>query len=116
MTFAGWNYDIVAGATAPIATVLSFTKRKVVRASLLLGWNILALLLLGNIVVTAVLSAEVPFQLLAFDQPNRAVTYFPFNLLPSVIVPIVLFAHLASIRKLWIQRKEERINAITHQT
>jgi hypothetical protein len=36
----------------------------------------------------------------AFDQPNIAVLYFPFNWLPSCIVPLVLLSHLAAIRQL----------------
>ena len=67
---------------------------------MILLWNFIALVLLINIVVNAVLSAPFPFQQFAFDQPNIAVLYFPFVLLPAFIVPIVLFGHLVSIRQL----------------
>jgi glycerol-3-phosphate acyltransferase PlsY len=56
--------------------------------------------LLLNIVVNAVLSLPYPFQQFAFDQPNVAVLYFPFTWLPCFIVVIVLYSHLAAIRKL----------------
>jgi hypothetical protein len=55
---------------------------------------------LFNIVVTAILYAPLPIQQLAFEQPNIAVMYFPFVYLPGFIVPIVLFSHLVSLKKL----------------
>ena len=67
---------------------------------MLLWWNIISLGLLVNIIIYAVLSAPFSFQKMAFDQPNIAVLYFPFNLLPAFIVPVVLFGHLVSIRQL----------------
>lgn len=98
MTFEGRNFDILAGISAPVVVFL-FVRNKVGRGYLL-GWNIVCLLLLINIVVHAVLSTPFPLQQFAFDQPNIAVLYFPFNWLTSVIVPIVLFSHLAAIRQL----------------
>lgn len=99
MTFEGTNFDILSGVTAPIICLIAFRNRSVNRP-LLMVWNILALMLLANIVVTAVLAFPSPMQQIAFDQPNRAVMYFPLVWLPSVVVPIVLFSHLASIWKL----------------
>jgi hypothetical protein len=55
---------------------------------------------LFNIVLTAILPAPLPIQQLAFDQPKIAVMYFPFVYLPGFIVPIVLFSHLVSLKKL----------------
>ena len=104
MTFDGYNFDILSGITAPIMYYLVFVKKTMGRKGLLI-WNIICLGLLINILVIAVLSAQTPFQQLAFDQPNIGVTYFPFVWLPAVIVPIVLFSHLASIRQL-IHRKK----------
>jgi len=100
MTFEGRNFDILSGLTAPIITWLAFRNGKTNRP-LLIAWNIFALLLLINIVANAVLSIPSPFQQLAFEQPNRAVLYFPFVWLPSVVVPVVLFCHLASLNKLF---------------
>ncbi len=100
MTFEGRNFDILSGLTAPIIYCLAFRNGKTNRP-LLIAWNIFALLLLINIVTNAVLSIPAPFQQLAFEQPNRAVLYFPFVWLPSVVVPVVLFCHLASLNKLF---------------
>lgn len=98
MTFEGTNYDILSGITAPIIAYLVFHKNN--NKKLLLWWNILCLLLLLNVVITAVFAFPSPFQRLAFDQPNIAVLYFPFNLLPTFIVPTVIFGHLVAIKRL----------------
>jgi hypothetical protein len=100
MTFAGRNFDILAGLTAPIVYYTCFKGSRVTNKTPLLVWNILSLGLLLNIVINAVLSAPFRFQQFAFDQPNIAVLYFPFIWLPCFIVMVVLFSHLVSIRKL----------------
>ena len=99
MTFEGRNFDILAGITAPFIGFFGISQSKMGKTTLLL-WNFVCLGLLLNIVVTAMLSAPSPFQQLAFEQPNIAILYFPFSWLPAFIVPLVLFAHLAAIRKL----------------
>lgn len=105
MTFEGYNLDIISGITAPIAYYLVFVKKLASKKFLIL-WNFLCLGLLINILVIAVLSAQTPVQKLAFDQPNIGVAFFPFVWLPSIIVPIVLLSHLASIRQLLVSTKE----------
>ncbi len=99
MTFEGTNFDLFSGITAPIVAYFAFRNTQE-NKKLLLWWNIICLLLLLNVVVTAVFSFPSPFQKLAFDQPNIAVLYYPFNLLPALIVPTVLFGHLVAIRQL----------------
>jgi hypothetical protein len=107
MTFEGTNFDIVSGLTAPLAAWLAYrTGRE--NKKLLLWWNIICLILLFNVVITAIFAVPSPFQKLAFDQPNTAVLYFPFNLLPVVIVPLVLFAHLSALRQLIISQKKDQ--------
>ena len=99
MTYEGTNFDLFSGITALIVGYLGFRSSKP-NTKLLLVWNILCLLLLINVVVTAIFAFPSPFQKISFDQPNIAVLYFPFNLLPSVVVPTVLFGHLVAIRRL----------------
>ncbi len=96
MTFEGWNFDILSGITTPIIYFVAFRNGRTNRA-LLIVWNFVALGLLANVVTLAVLSFQGPTQQLAFDQPNIGVTYLPFIWLPAIIVPIALFAHLASL-------------------
>ncbi|MFT3745381.1 MAG: hypothetical protein QM785_13940 [Pyrinomonadaceae bacterium] len=99
MTFAGWNFDILSGILAVAVYFAAFREGEPNRA-LLLGFNAVGLVLLITIVTLAILSLPSPIQELAFDQPNRGVLFFPYSLLPSIVVPIVLFAHLASLWKL----------------
>lgn len=99
MTFEGRNFDIISGITAPLMAWFGFVKRKIPR-NVILIWNILCLILVINIVTLGILSAPTRFQQFAFEQPNIAVLYFPFNWIPAFIVPIVIFTHLVSIRQL----------------
>ncbi len=100
MTFAGRNFDILSGITAPIVYFVCFKNSELKNRRLLLIWNFICLGLLLNIVINALLSAPFPFQQFAFDQPNVAILYFPFTWLPCFIVMIVLYSHLAAIRQL----------------
>lgn len=104
MTFEGYNYDIISGLSAPVMYYLVFVTERIGKRGLLI-WNIVCLGLLLNILTIAVLSANTPFQRMAFDQPNIGVAYFPFVWLPAVIVPVVFYSHLASISQLLILRK-----------
>ena len=99
MTFHGWNHDIISGILAIIISLFAFRNRQPNR-KLLIGFNIIGLLLLANIVTIAMLAVQSPIQKLAFDHPNRGVLYFPYVWLPAMIVPVVLFCHLASLYKL----------------
>jgi hypothetical protein len=110
MTFEGRNLDILSGLSAPLVYLLAFRKDRINRA-LLIIWNVAALCLLINIVTVAVLAFPSPFQTIAFDHPNVGVTYFPFVWLPSVIVPIVFFCHVASLYKLLFYER----SASSHQ-
>ena len=98
MTFEGTNFDIISGLSAPVIAYLAF--RSTPNKKLLISWNIICLLLLLNVVITAIFAFPSPFQKLAFNQPNLAVLYFPYSLLPTLIVPIVIFSHLIAIKRL----------------
>jgi len=99
MTFEGRNYDIISGFTAPLIFYFGYITKQI-PSRIILIWNFICMFLLINIVANAVLSAPFPFQQFAFEQPNIAVLYFPFNLLPACIVPLVFFSHLIVIRQL----------------
>ena len=99
MTFEGRNFDIFAGITSPFIAYFGFTKKSI-SPTLILVWNFICLGLLFNIVIHAVLSIQSPMQQMAFDQPNRAILFFPFVWFPSVVVPLVLLAHLVVVKRL----------------
>ncbi|MBK7553261.1 MAG: hypothetical protein IPI55_01305 [Flavobacteriales bacterium] len=99
MTYTGSNLDIVSGLSAILVWLYL---RNVAHPSkvVLVIWNLLCLGLLFNIVITAVLSLPGPMQVMNHDLPNRLVLTSPYVLLPAVVVPIVLFAHLCALLKL----------------
>lgn len=99
MTFEGTNFDILSGLTAPLVYYFGFVKKQLGKP-VLIAWNIACILLLLNVVKNAALSLPARFHQFGFEQPNIAVGYFPFLLLPSCLVPLVLFSNLAAIRKL----------------
>ena len=99
MTFEGRNFDILSGLTAPLIYYFGFIQNKISK-QLIIVWNFICLGLLINIVVNAVLSVPTSLQQFAFEQPNIAILYFPFVLLPSFLVPLVFLSHLTSIRQL----------------
>ena len=103
MTFEGRNFDIVSGVLAPVVYLAAF-RSDVAHRWLLIAYNLLGLILLANIVGTAIVSLPSPFQMMAFEQPNRAVLFFPYIWLPTIVVPIVFFAHAASLWKLFSVR------------
>ena len=107
MTWEGTNFDLFSGLTAALVAYIAF-RTGTTNKKLLLWWNVLCLLLLFNVVVTAVFALPSPFQKISLDQPNIAVLYFPFNLLPTIIVPTVLFGHLVAIRQLTKMKKIKR--------
>ena len=98
MTFGGRNYDILMGITAPVIGLL-FIKNIIGKRGLRI-WNLIGLVLVLFILVNGILSVEHPFQKFGFEQPNRGILYFPFILLPAVIVPIVIWTHLSDLIKL----------------
>ena len=104
MTFEGRNFDMLSGLTAPFIYYFGYINKRLSNNTIIL-WNLFCLGLLFNIAINAVLSAPFPFQKFAFDQPNIAVLYFPYNWLPACIVPLVLFSHLVCIRQLMYKSK-----------
>ena len=103
MTFEGRNFDILAGISAPFIGLLILARRA--GNGLLISWNVVCLCLVCFILFNGILSADLPIQQFGFEQPNRAVLYFPFVLLPAVIVPIVIYTHLTELILLLKERK-----------
>jgi hypothetical protein len=99
MTFEGRNFDILSGISALLLVLFAFKGKP--NRTLLIVWNLACLGLLVNIVTIAILSAPFEFQRFAFDRPNIGLAYFPFVWLPCCVVPLVLFSHLAALRKLF---------------
>lgn len=105
MTFAGTNYDILTGVTAPFAAIFLVGMRSQSTFAAIV-WNLAGLGLLFNIVLTAIRATPYFYNPDLFSIPNVAVFEFPFIWLPTFVVPCVFFCHVASIFKL-IKGKEE---------
>lgn len=99
MTFEGLNFDIVAGLTVPFILIFYYYKKRMNKKYVII-WHSISMLLLLGIIFNAIFAFESPIQLHAFDQPNKGMLKYPYILLPSYIVPVVMFTHIASIRKL----------------
>ena len=99
MTFEGMNFDILSGILAPVVYFIA-VRRGNINRGVLIAYNLLGIVLLANIVTIAVMSLPSPMQQMSFEQPNKAVLFFPYVWLPTIVVPIVLFSHLASLWKL----------------
>jgi hypothetical protein len=99
MTFAGGNYDILTGLSAPFIAYYCFSKKSW-SPKVALVWNFAGLLLLVNIVTIAMLSTPYSFRHFTNEPANTIPFYFPFVWLPSVVVPFALLLHLLSIKRL----------------
>lgn len=99
MSYSGLNFDIVTGITA-LALAVWLRVGRPPRA-VVMGWNILGLALLANIVTIAMLSTPT---FAAFgstpDRLNTFVTRPPYVLLPTVMVLAAWAGHLVVFRAL----------------
>lgn len=108
MTWSGRNFDVISGITALVLGLwLARTNRR--PRGVLLAWNVLGLALLVNIVAVAVFSAPVPFRRFTEGPPNLLPSTFPFIWLPTFLVQLALFGHLALFRVLLRSDQGDRI-------
>lgn len=104
ITFEGYNYDILSGVTAPFVAIFLLSEKKHAKIITTI-WNLASLGLLINVVFHAFLSVPSPIQMFSFETPFLAALHTPFIWLPSVVVPCVLWSHLASLTKLYKQAR-----------
>lgn len=98
MTFEGRNFDILVGITAPIVAVLY--QKRIVKEMFLKVWNITGILVLANIVITAILSMPLPFRVFMDEPSSMQVVIFPIVWLPAILVPIAYYLHVFSLMQL----------------
>ena len=97
LTFGGYNFDIVTGATAIVVAGLAAAGRAPRR--LLLAWNLLGTALLAVIAVIAIATAPA-IRALGDDQVNTWVATVPYVWVPTVLVVSALAGHLIVFRRL----------------
>ncbi len=98
MTYEGGNVDIFIGLTAPVVAWMATRGRAGRRIAV--GWNVVGLLALVNIVVRSALTAPGPFQLLQSEVPNLAIGTFPYTFLAGFLAPLAVLLHVLSLRRL----------------
>ena len=98
MTWSGRNFDVVTGITG-LLLGLALLRGKQAPRALVLGWNVLGIALLANIVVVAVLSTPALHRF-PDQPPNLLPSAFPWVWLPSFLVQVALGSHLLVFRGL----------------
>jgi len=105
MTFEGANLDIISGISAPFAAVFMVGSRSKNRVGGVI-WNLLSLGLLINIVARAIRFSPYYFTPENTEIGNTGIFYFPYILLPTFVVPVILFAHLVSLYQLIFKKDQ----------
>lgn len=107
MSFEGWNFDIVTGASAILVAGLLATGRA--PRALAVVWNVVGIALLANIGAIAVASTPL---IHAFGteprQVNTWVAETPFVWLPTVFVALAIAGHVVTTRRLLLERAGAR--------
>jgi len=100
MSFEGRNFDVVSGILAPVVAYFLVSSRTAIYI-----YNFIALGLLLNIVVIAVLSMPTPFRVFMNEPSNVLVSQFPFILLPGMLVPLAYGLAFLSLRQLGLLKQ-----------
>ena len=98
LTFAGANWDMLVGVSAPV--VAWFAWRGWVGGRGLLVWNGVGLVSLANVVVRSALTAPGPLHVVVTEVPNRVVGSFPYMAIPGFLAPLAVVLHVLAIRAL----------------
>ncbi|MCY4604810.1 MAG: hypothetical protein OXE49_11310 [Gemmatimonadetes bacterium] len=96
MTYAGLNFDIFVGLTAPAMAWLVW--RGKVGSYAIWAWNAFGLVLLAEAIVIAALSMPTEFRVFTNEPASTFATYAPYVWLPTVLAPAALFGHLLVLR------------------
>jgi len=106
LTLAFGNPDAIIALCAPIAVWLLGKKQKTSDNAVLV-WNYAGLISLLVLWMRILFSAPSTLQLTSFNAPNYLMVHFPGSWVPSVIIPILLFAHAVVIRQMHHCRTKE---------
>lgn len=98
MSFTGWNFDIVTGATAIVVALAA--RATPTPRWLVVAWNALGSALLVAIMTIAVASTPT-FAAFGPDRLNVWIADPPYVWLPGLLVPAAFFGHVLLWRRLW---------------
>jgi hypothetical protein len=103
MSYSGYNFDIVTGATALVLGIA--LARANVPRGLIAAWNVLGFVLLA-VIGSVAFAASPIFQAFGPENVNFWVTRFPYSWM-STMVGAALFGHLLVLRKLYATRTSD---------
>lgn len=98
LTWHGSNFDIFTGLTAPLVAAVAYRQN----FRLVKVWNLLGLLLVANVSLSAILSFSGPTNLINAMPPSDFVMSFPAVWLPAFLVPVAILLHGIVVLKLRI--------------
>lgn len=98
MSYAGYNFDILTGASAVVVSALLMATRMPLWGVKL--WNWVGSILLLNVVVIALLSTPTPIRVFQAEPANVWITQAPFVWLPAVMVFCAFLGHMLVYRRL----------------
>jgi hypothetical protein len=101
LTYSGANVDIWIGVTAPLAAW--FATRGPWGRRVSIGWNILGLLALANVVSRAILTTPGPLHLIHPEVPNQMFAAAPYQFIPGFFVPLAVVLHVAALKQAAIE-------------
>jgi hypothetical protein len=104
MTFEGRNFDILAGVSAPIISLLLSQKK--LSNTIAIIWNLMCFGLLINIVSIAMMSTPTPIRVFMNEPSSSIVGQFPISWLPGFLVPLAYTLHFFSLKQLLAERKK----------
>jgi hypothetical protein len=104
LTYAGGNFDMFVGLSAPIIAWIATQGRLGLR--LAMGWNVLGLLSLANAAASAVLTG--PLKLISTEVPNVAMGMFPYTFIPGFLAPLAVTLHVLAIRAIAARLRDTR--------
>jgi hypothetical protein len=99
MSYSGYNFDVVTGASAIVVALLLWRGAPLWIAK---AWNVLGCLLLTTIVVIAFLSSPL-VRAFGDDQLNIWVAYVPFVWLPTILVTCAIYGHIVVWKRLALE-------------
>lgn len=102
MSYGGYNFDIVSGATA-LVLGLALLRGSVPRV-VIVAWNVLGSVLLANIVTVAFLATPL-VRAFGESQINAWITQFPYSWM-AVMVGMALLGHLVLARRLMAESRQ----------
>ncbi|HCN04216.1 MAG TPA: hypothetical protein DIS79_01235 [Bacteroidetes bacterium] len=98
MTWSGFNFDVVIGILALPVTWFAVVKKTLPRWTIL-AFHSLGLCTVTIVATTGILSVPLPFQVLHTTPANIFTSTFPYSWLPSILVPLAVFAHILGLRQ-----------------